>query len=179
MKYNVETYCKEKLMRRDIHQKQNHYWYRHLQKESGFTLLEVILAISILTIGLLAVASMQISAVQGNNFSRSVTESSDRLQDTIEELLATNFSGVTDTDGDGAAGLNDVNPTAAPPVNAPDWSGAFGKYQLYYNVAENWAGNETAGGKAMVGVNTIRVYVMWQERAIQKEHSFDFMRTTI
>jgi len=34
--------------------------------EKGFTLLEVIVAISVLTIGLLGVASMQVSAIKGN-----------------------------------------------------------------------------------------------------------------
>ncbi len=54
---------------------------RRNRREGGFTLLEVIMAISILTIGILAVASMQISAIRGNAFSRDVTESTDRIQD--------------------------------------------------------------------------------------------------
>jgi prepilin-type N-terminal cleavage/methylation domain-containing protein len=44
------------------------------KKDDGFTLLEVIMAISILTIGLLAVASMQASAIRGNAISREYTE---------------------------------------------------------------------------------------------------------
>jgi len=39
-----------------------------LKREKGFTLLEVIVAISILSFGLLAIASMQISAMRGNSF---------------------------------------------------------------------------------------------------------------
>ena len=55
--------------------------------ERGFTLIEVIVAISILTVGILAVASMQIKAMGGNYFSSGVTESTTLAQDKLEELI--------------------------------------------------------------------------------------------
>ena len=57
-------------------------------REAGFTLLEVIVAVSILTVGLLAVASMQTAAIQGNDTAYSVTESVTWAQDRLEFLLA-------------------------------------------------------------------------------------------
>jgi type IV pilus assembly protein PilV len=39
-----------------------------LKTENGFTILEVLIAVSVLAIGILAVASMQISAIRGNAF---------------------------------------------------------------------------------------------------------------
>jgi type IV pilus assembly protein PilV len=59
-----------------------------LNEESGFTLLEVIIAISILTIGMLAVASMQAAALRGDSFAYSRTEASTWAQDKMEELMA-------------------------------------------------------------------------------------------
>lgn len=54
----------------------------------GFTLLEVIVAISVLSIGILAVASMQIGAIQGNSFAGHVTGGTTWAQDKLEELMA-------------------------------------------------------------------------------------------
>ena len=57
-------------------------------REAGFTLLEVIIAISILTVGLLAVASMQTAALRGNDAAYRVTESATWAQDRLEFLMA-------------------------------------------------------------------------------------------
>jgi len=54
----------------------------------GFTLLEVLFAICVLSIGILAVASMQIGAIQGNSFAGHVTEGTTWAQDKLEELMA-------------------------------------------------------------------------------------------
>lgn len=64
--------------------------------EKGFTLLEVIIAVSILTFGLLAVATMQITAIRGNNFAYIRTEATTLAQDMMEELIAMPFD---DLDG--------------------------------------------------------------------------------
>ena len=63
-------------------------------RESGFTLLEVIIAISILTVGLLAVASMQTAAIRGNSFASQATESITWAQDKLEDLMALNYAAV-------------------------------------------------------------------------------------
>lgn len=71
-------------------------------REAGFTLIEVILAISILTVGLLAVASMQVSAIRGNSYADCVTEAAVLAQDKLEELMADSYAGVassSETDG--------------------------------------------------------------------------------
>jgi type IV pilus assembly protein PilV len=63
-------------------------------RESGFTLLEVIVAISILTVGLLAVASMQMAAMRGNSFASQATESITWAQDKLEDLMALTYAQV-------------------------------------------------------------------------------------
>ena len=60
---------------------------RH-EGEAGFTLLEVIIAISILTVGLLAVASMQTAAIHGNDTAYRTTEGATWAQNRLEALIA-------------------------------------------------------------------------------------------
>ncbi len=52
----------------------------------GFSLLEVLIGLVILAIGLLDIAGMQITAIKGNYFSKSVTEATVLAQDKLEEL---------------------------------------------------------------------------------------------
>ena len=61
---------------------------KNLNKREGFTLLEVIVGISILTVGLLAVASMQASSIRGNSFAGGVTEGATWAADRMEKLVA-------------------------------------------------------------------------------------------
>ncbi|MFP3928876.1 MAG: prepilin-type N-terminal cleavage/methylation domain-containing protein, partial [Desulfobacteraceae bacterium] len=56
---------------------------------NGFTLLEVLLAICILSFGLLAVAAMQVSGIRGNSFAGEVTSGVALSSDTAEKLLQT------------------------------------------------------------------------------------------
>jgi len=71
--------------------------------KAGFTLLEVLAAVLIFSVGSLAVASMQISAISGNNASGTMTEAGIWAADKMEELLSRDFTDaeLQDTDGDG------------------------------------------------------------------------------
>ena len=61
-------------------------------RENGFTLIEILVAIVILTVGLLAVAKMQVSAIQGNYFSNSATTALNLAQQKMEDLLSKSFT---------------------------------------------------------------------------------------
>jgi prepilin-type N-terminal cleavage/methylation domain-containing protein len=52
----------------------------------GFTLLEVLIAITIFAVGLLGVATMQISAIRGNRLGNEVTQATFLGQAKLEEL---------------------------------------------------------------------------------------------
>jgi type IV pilus assembly protein PilV len=54
--------------------------------ERGFALLEILIGISLFTIGVLAVATMQISAIRGNRLGNEVTQATFLAEDKLEEL---------------------------------------------------------------------------------------------
>lgn len=71
-----------------------------LKNERGFTLLEIIMAISILCIGILAVASMQAASLRGDNFAQSRTEGATWAQDKMEQLMAVSYDSLDGINGE-------------------------------------------------------------------------------
>ncbi len=57
-------------------------------EEKGFTLVEIMITIVILSLGLLATASMQMHAVSGNASANRLTEATNLGQDKLEALMA-------------------------------------------------------------------------------------------
>ena len=140
---------------------------RHNQK--GFTLLEVIVAISILTIGLLAVASMQVSAIRGNASAYGITEGTSLASDQIEKLMIMPYENpypddsydyplypLEDRDEDGKFGLEDDTASTA------DHNVNRGKFTVYWNIAVNVEPKDT---------KTVNVIVTWTDHGIQKSVS--------
>jgi type IV pilus modification protein PilV len=66
-----------------------HFAQDHKTSQQGFTLIEVLVAIVILTFGLLAVGSMQISAIRGNfmggNTSIALSLASEKMEDLLNK----------------------------------------------------------------------------------------------
>jgi type IV pilus assembly protein PilV len=54
--------------------------------ERGFSLVELLIAVSIFSIGILALATLQISAIGGNRLGNELTEATYLGQDKMEEL---------------------------------------------------------------------------------------------
>jgi len=117
---------------------------RKKRKEQGSVLLEVVVAISILTIGLLAVASMQVASIRGNAFASGVTEGTCLAADRLEKLI-----GLPYTHSDLTAG-NHTDPS--PPSG----------YAVAWNVADDSPLNDT---------KTIDLTVTWSDHGAQKSVS--------
>ena len=137
---------------------------KNKDSEKGFTLLEVIIAISILTIGLLAVASMQVSAIKGNTLSFGVTEATTWAGDQMEKLMIMPYDPdpyadddpLDDRDKDGKLGLEDDTPGTA------DHNVTRRKYTVYWNIAVDADTDDT---------KTVNVIVTWKDHGIQKRVS--------
>jgi type IV pilus assembly protein PilV len=62
---------------------------RWLRDSKGFTLLELMIALVILAIGLLGLASLQVMAIKGNSYGQEMTVASTLAQNELEQLRQT------------------------------------------------------------------------------------------
>ena len=134
------------------------------KNQSGFTLLEVLIALFIFSIGILGVNAMQLTSIQGNGKANRITQASNVAADRIEQFLSTPYmpgnagTNLLDDDGDGAIdeldeqevsdgggtnngalGLTDIPPnTDIGPVLSAD-----GNYQIYWNIAADYPVTDT------------------------------------
>jgi len=69
----------------------NHF---SIGREEGFTLIELMIALLILSIGLVALAGLQISAIKGNAFSRRITTAVSVAEQTIEQIKSTPYNNI-------------------------------------------------------------------------------------
>ena len=72
--------------------------------QGGFTIVEVLMAMAVFLVGVLAVLMMQIKAINTNSSARSVTENYTWAMDKVEELLALDYSDAALSNGDHSVG---------------------------------------------------------------------------
>ena len=116
--------------------------------EGGFTLLEVIVAISILTFGLLAVASMQLTAIRGNYNASNITEATTVAQDRLEELMGLAYGHIDLAGGGVTNHPNPPTPTAAT------------GYTINYTVDSD---------TPVTNAKLIELTVTWLDKGVQKQ----------
>jgi type IV pilus modification protein PilV len=67
------------------------------QKDNGFTLLEVLFALAIFSIGLLAINAMTTMVIKSNYKSKNLTTAVHLAQNKLDELKAGSYASVVDT----------------------------------------------------------------------------------
>lgn len=74
--------------------------YRYINKDenNGFTIIEVLAAIVILTVGLLGMASLTGAIIRGNRLSNDLTTATTLAQDEMEDIRRLGYSGTPTSD---------------------------------------------------------------------------------
>ena len=150
-------------------------------KDEGYTLVEVLIALGILGFGLLAVATMQVTAIRTNARARGLSQAVTLAQAKAEDLMNLSYSALVDLDvkGDGDGSDQDADNDGIDDdggnfglddTTGADGSKASGGYIIYWNVAVN----EPAANSSR-----IRVIVTWTERRIVKRISLDFVKANL
>jgi len=132
-------------------------------KKQGFTIIEVMIAMTILAIGLLSIGTMQIAAVKGNKIAMDISKASYLAESKLEELLSLPFvdANVADANGDGALGLD------AKTADTADRFEINGRYTLFWNIADDFPLNNT---------KTIKVIIVWRNKGVSKRLSIRNIR---
>jgi type IV pilus assembly protein PilV len=140
-------------------------------QQQGFTLIEVMIAITLLAVGILAAASMQITALGGNHLAIRTTTASTLAGATIEELMSLEFehddlaatatiAELTAAQTDPAA-LELLLDTAHQPVEQP------ANFQIFWSVVDDYP---------LIDCKTIRVLVRRQDRGVLRDLALDFIK---
>ncbi len=133
--------------------------------ENGFTLIEVLIAMVILSIALLGLSSMNLYTIQGNNFARLATAAVALAQDKIEALKNLSYTDAQLTDSNTG---NDGSYTALQSTTTVDSqeanidekgnSGTGGTYTRVTNIA-----NSGTGANSYANTKLIVVIVSWSD----------------
>ncbi len=137
-----------------------------INNEKGFSLIEILIAIAVFAIGILAVGKMQITAIKGNYFANDLTEATTLAQDRIEKLISLSYTDplLDDTNGNSHAGIDGANATTA------DHNAVDGRYNIFCNIAPDYYISNT---------KEIRVIVAWTDKGAPKSVSITSMKADI
>jgi len=150
------------------------------KSEQGYTLIESLIAIAILAFGLMAVATMQITAIKANAIASGMSQGLALAQTKVEELMNLPYSALDDTDLDGTDqdlnddGVDDDGENFGLDDTVEDSDhytpGTDDRYKVSWNVAED---------EPVTDSRTIRVIVTWTEKGKDKRITLDFVKTNL
>ncbi len=123
--------------------------HKNFKNEAGFTIVEILIAIVILTVGLLAMANMHVLAMFVNSSARNLTESTALAQSRMEELMRLKFD----------------NPAMAPTSGFVDETDPVGIFTVSKQIQD--FGND---------VRRIDVRVQWRE-IMSRKTELSFVRS--
>jgi prepilin-type N-terminal cleavage/methylation domain-containing protein len=98
-----------------------------LNTENGFSLVEIMIAVAIFSLGLAVLASMQIIAITANSTSNIRTQMATVAQEKMEELLALPYNHADLSDNKAPKGEKTTHDDSAPPEG----------YTIQWSVDEN------------------------------------------
>ncbi len=107
--------------------------------ESGFSMLEVVIAMSILSVGLLALAAMQITAIETNSGANKDSEAVQIASQVMERVIQSSFFDPNDI-GNYKEGY-DIKIEQGAPEGSSTW------YTVTVSYESRWSGTRTASLK--------------------------------
>ena len=119
---------------------QNKLFKNFLRTQTGFSLIEVLLGITIFMIGMLGVTALNISSLKSNTFSGNMSEAVIIAGDKLEELMAVDFGHEYLTAGNHIEDkIGDFDPDDNHPIpdDVPDPLGKNGIYTVSWNVVDD------------------------------------------
>ncbi len=143
---------------------------KNLNNQNGFTLIEVIVALFILTIGILGVATMQVASINGNSSASELSEAAAWGGDTLETLMGRPYNDdalrdLSDVGANaGVTGLDNTDVVGSPADGGPIIQD---NHTVFWNVADDFP---------VFGTKTIRVLLQRNDRGILKTISQDFIK---
>ena len=169
-------------------------WKKGKENQAGISLVEVLVGISILAIGMLAVAQMQLTSIQGIDQSEGATVALNLAREQMEDIVAmdwefetdptkganlidnnnqndNNLAVALDTSGTGLNTQWDGLPVGGPTVwNDPGGQGAVaGDYEIFWNVADSPAGGPE--------YKHVVVVVRWTRKGKTRTRTLSFVKS--
>jgi prepilin-type N-terminal cleavage/methylation domain-containing protein len=138
--------------------------------QSGFTLIEVLIAIVVLTIGILGAATMQVASIDGNSHAVRVTSAATWAENTLETLMARSYTHVDLRDDSNIgvnAGVTGLDNTDVAGRLADGGPVVQGDYTVFWNVVDNYP---------IFGCKTIRVLVRRSDKGLIRTVTQDFTK---
>jgi prepilin-type N-terminal cleavage/methylation domain-containing protein len=138
-----------------------------LKSENGFTLLEALIAMVILSIGIFSLFSMQTTGIYGNAKAAAITNVSNATRDQIEKFLGTNF-----THSNFDVGNHSIN--GVFPINTISW------------VVVDWSNDSVDNDNDTKtdefderGVKSVQLTIQYMDKGIIRNTSIQFLKTEI
>jgi len=130
----------------------------------GFTLLEVMIALVVLAIGLLALAEITIYVIKSNALGNKITRAAVLAEDKLEELKGFSYTDpqLSDTDGDSTDFSTDIGSNTAlftSPDHTDTCSGGC-SISIDQTLQRVW---NVANGAPATGMKTVTVIVGWKD----------------
>ena len=112
-----------------------------MKRTDGFTLLEVLIAVSIFALGILAVASMQLTSIKGNAFGNEMTAATFLAQAQLERMKSVADVSTLATGGDANPIDENENSPAGGAIYNRIWTVAAGPSagSRQITVTVNWS----------------------------------------
>ena len=136
-----------------------------LAGNEGFTLIEALIAMGMLSFAILGMYTMHVTGIKGNATANQITTASEWGSSRIEQIFGMEYddTALDDSNGDGLAGLDKTDATVDHTATSPD-----GFYTLYWNVADD---------EPLPHLKTIRVIINRNDRGQAKSVVMNYIKS--